>query len=398
MRRFAGRARRDVGVHHRRGLRDADVDEMGDASPASPRATLARIDARSTRSNSCGLRRIGMRRADEMHERRAARDRVARSVAASSASPVDRGRARGHARPATRARERARPRCPRRSERGDQRVPDVPGAAGDENVHRCGSSSGSRSSIRRSAAFSDASFAIAHADAHAHPRRCHRFARFAAHRARERRAGVPEQAGSRARGCRRRACRRATLHPAFYGSFDWHSCVHMHWLLVRVRRLHPALPRARARSTRILDRHFDAARDRRASVAYLQRPEAASFERTYGWAWLLELAARAARSRAMPRRGAGAAALAPLADAFVVALARLPAARRLSVALRRALRTARSASRSRSTTRVARGCRARVATRVAKRARDGSATIATRRRRGSRRAPISCRRRSWKRT
>src|SRR5664279_948815 len=48
------------------------------------------------------------------------------------------------------------------------------------------------------------------------------------------------------------------LHPAFYGSYDWHSCVHMHWLLVHVRRLHPDLPQRAA--TR--GRHRSAARDR----------------------------------------------------------------------------------------------------------------------------------------
>ena len=36
------------------------------------------------------------------------------------------------------------------------------------------------------------------------------------------------------------------LHPAFFGSFDWHSCVHAHWLLVRVMKLHPRLPEAAA--------------------------------------------------------------------------------------------------------------------------------------------------------
>ena len=29
------------------------------------------------------------------------------------------------------------------------------------------------------------------------------------------------------------------LHPSFYGSYDWHSCVHLHWLIARLRRLHP---------------------------------------------------------------------------------------------------------------------------------------------------------------
>src|SRR3954471_10132354 len=35
------------------------------------------------------------------------------------------------------------------------------------------------------------------------------------------------------------------LHPIFFGSFDWHSCVHGYWLLLRVRRLFPGLPVAR---------------------------------------------------------------------------------------------------------------------------------------------------------
>src|SRR5688500_6301514 len=32
------------------------------------------------------------------------------------------------------------------------------------------------------------------------------------------------------------------LHPVFYGSFDWHSCVHGYWLLARLRRRFPELP------------------------------------------------------------------------------------------------------------------------------------------------------------
>src|SRR5512147_3325032 len=45
------------------------------------------------------------------------------------------------------------------------------------------------------------------------------------------------------------------LHPAFYASFDWHSCVHMHWLLVRVGRLFPALPEVTAIAA-TLDAHL----------------------------------------------------------------------------------------------------------------------------------------------
>jgi Protein of unknown function (DUF2891) len=104
------------------------------------------------------------------------------------------------------------------------------------------------------------------------------------------------------------------LHPSFYGSFDWHSCVHMHWLLVRVRRLFPALPQ-RADIDALLDRHF-APQAIAAEVAYLAAPEARAFERTYGWAWLLKLAEELSRTDdADARRWSGQ--LAPLAAAFV---------------------------------------------------------------------------------
>ena len=65
------------------------------------------------------------------------------------------------------------------------------------------------------------------------------------------------------------------LHPSFHGSFDWHSCVHMHWLLARVRRLFPALPE-RVAIDRLFDERFapDAIGG---ELAYLQRPEAQSF-------------------------------------------------------------------------------------------------------------------------
>ena len=79
------------------------------------------------------------------------------------------------------------------------------------------------------------------------------------------------------------------LHPSFHGSYDWHSCVHMHWALARLHRRFAELPQ-RAAIEACFDRHFapDAIG---AEVAYLARSESASFERTYGWAWLLRLAA-----------------------------------------------------------------------------------------------------------
>jgi hypothetical protein len=77
----------------------------------------------------------------------------------------------------------------------------------------------------------------------------------------------------------------AALHPVFHGSFDWHSCVHAHWMLARLIRRFPDLGEAPAVRAR-----FDAAFTR-AEVAYFERLSHAGFERPYGWAWLLRLAA-----------------------------------------------------------------------------------------------------------
>ncbi|MFA9432958.1 DUF2891 domain-containing protein [Egicoccus sp. AB-alg2] len=79
------------------------------------------------------------------------------------------------------------------------------------------------------------------------------------------------------------------LHPLFFGSYDWHSAVHQHWMLVRLLRRHPALPEAAAIRA-WFDRQFtpDAAA---VEVAYLAEPARRSWERPYGWAWLLTLAA-----------------------------------------------------------------------------------------------------------
>ncbi|GMU72596.1 MAG: DUF2891 domain-containing protein [Burkholderiales bacterium] len=76
-------------------------------------------------------------------------------------------------------------------------------------------------------------------------------------------------------------------HPAFFGSFDWHSSVHMHWTLARLARLVPGLPE-RASIVRVFDAHVTA-ETIASECAYFARPLSASFERTYGWAWLLEL-------------------------------------------------------------------------------------------------------------
>jgi hypothetical protein len=77
------------------------------------------------------------------------------------------------------------------------------------------------------------------------------------------------------------------LHPAFYGSYDWHSCVHQHWMLVRLSRLFPQLPE-RPEIDAVLARHLTAA-NLETEADYLRDPNRALFERPYGWAWLLKL-------------------------------------------------------------------------------------------------------------
>jgi hypothetical protein len=99
------------------------------------------------------------------------------------------------------------------------------------------------------------------------------------------------------------------LHPIFFGSFDWHSCVHGYWLLLRTRRLHPDLPAA-PRVAALLDEMF--APDRVAGeLNYLDRAYTGGFERPYGWAWLLALHREAQRHEAD-----WAENLSPLAAAF----------------------------------------------------------------------------------
>jgi hypothetical protein len=78
------------------------------------------------------------------------------------------------------------------------------------------------------------------------------------------------------------------LHPAFYGSYDWHSCVHQHWMLVRLALLFPDLPE-RAEIDRVLRAHLTVG-NMRAEADYFLAPGRGFFERPYGWAWLLKLA------------------------------------------------------------------------------------------------------------
>lgn len=83
------------------------------------------------------------------------------------------------------------------------------------------------------------------------------------------------------------------LHPIFYGSFDWHSCVHGWWTLLTLRRLYPEDQHAKA-IDELADSSFTSGKVA-AELAYLDRLSSAGFERPYGWGWLLYLHLEAAR-------------------------------------------------------------------------------------------------------
>ena len=97
--------------------------------------------------------------------------------------------------------------------------------------------------------------------------------------------------------------------PIFFGSFDWHSCVEMHWLLVRLLRAAPdAIPQAEVRA--LLDRQFQPEAGR-AEAAYVVSPSGPG---RYAWGWALNLFAEAAGFDD-PDAQRWATALRPLADA-----------------------------------------------------------------------------------
>ncbi len=102
------------------------------------------------------------------------------------------------------------------------------------------------------------------------------------------------------------------LHPLFFGSFDWHSCVHGWWLLFRL--LHKFPGHARAAETRALAASLFTPENIAAERAYFARPTAKGFERPYGWAWILMVQAELSRAG-----NPLAPVLKPLADDFAAA-------------------------------------------------------------------------------
>ncbi len=104
------------------------------------------------------------------------------------------------------------------------------------------------------------------------------------------------------------------LHPIFYGSFDWHSCVHGWWQLLTIARLFPDLPQS-AQIRVLADTAFTPEKVA-VELAYVDRPASAGFERPYGWGWLLAL-----HGEATLHNADWAEALAPLARAFAARFA-----------------------------------------------------------------------------
>jgi hypothetical protein len=103
------------------------------------------------------------------------------------------------------------------------------------------------------------------------------------------------------------------LHPVFFGSFDWHSSVHGYWLLATLLRLFPEMREAR-KIEALFDAQLTPAKVK-GEIRYLGQPLRATFERPYGWAWLLMLSAELNRHAGRDGKRWNAA-IAPLADVF----------------------------------------------------------------------------------
>lgn len=77
------------------------------------------------------------------------------------------------------------------------------------------------------------------------------------------------------------------LHPTFYGCFDWHSSVHGHWSLVFLLKRFPNLPN-RTLIIQKLQTNLSRA-NIQVEIDYINKKHEKSFERMYGWNWLLKL-------------------------------------------------------------------------------------------------------------
>src|SRR5678809_1390558 len=78
------------------------------------------------------------------------------------------------------------------------------------------------------------------------------------------------------------------LHPSFYGCLDWHSSVHGHWLLLKVLKQFPGIS-IRDSIIQILDNSFQVQKIKDEAEYFSKYKTTNTYERTYGWAWLLKL-------------------------------------------------------------------------------------------------------------
>ncbi len=105
------------------------------------------------------------------------------------------------------------------------------------------------------------------------------------------------------------------LHPAFFGCFDWHSSVHGHWMLVRVLNKFPNLSK-KQEIVKVLANSLQAEKLQREADYFSKYKLAKTFERTYGWAWLLKLDEELQRST-LPEAALWHKNMKPLTDTIV---------------------------------------------------------------------------------
>ncbi len=102
------------------------------------------------------------------------------------------------------------------------------------------------------------------------------------------------------------------FHPTFFGCFDWHSCVEMYWVAIRLMRLFPDAVDGHAARTTISSlltpEHIQT------EIAFFTNPSHRSLERPYGWGWLLTLMHELESWQGDPDAERWATALRPLAD------------------------------------------------------------------------------------
>ena len=104
------------------------------------------------------------------------------------------------------------------------------------------------------------------------------------------------------------------LHPTFYGCFDWHSAVHGYWSMVTLLKKFPDMEEAE-KVRQLLTTNINAENIAQ-EVLYFEGKFNKSFERTYGWAWLLKLS-ETLRTWDDPMAQELATTLQPLSDVIV---------------------------------------------------------------------------------